>query len=147
MRLRRTRRPRRDAVRREARTLLRELPSFLKLILRLLRDARVPAADKLLFGAVLAYILMPADLLPDVLGVFGMVDDLYLLGLALSRLLGRAGTDLLLEHWDGNPRSLGYLIEGVDQLGEMLPRPVRRILRRSAEDDDSADDDEDDEEA
>ena len=118
--------------RREARRLLRELPNFLKLLVRLLRDGRVPPVDKLLFGAVLAYILMPADLLPDVLGPFGMMDDLYLLGLSLSRLLARAGNDTLLEHWDGNPRALGYLVEGVEQLGEMLPRPIRNALRRTA---------------
>lgn len=123
------------AVRREARRLLRELPSFLKLLFRLLRDVRVPTADKLLFGGVLAYILMPADLLPDFLGLFGMVDDLYLLGLALGRLLGRAGSDTLLEHWDGDPRALGYLIEGVEQLGEMLPAPIRNVLRHTADDD------------
>ena len=142
MRRSRSRRGRHRTVRREARSLLRELPNFLKLIFRLLRDARVPAADKFLFGVVFAYILTPADLLPDFLGLFGMVDDLYLLGLALSRMLARAGTDILLEHWDGNPRTLGYLIEGVEQLGAMLPRPVRRILRRSAADEEELADDE-----
>lgn len=121
------------ASRRAARGLLRELPSFLKLLYRLLRDARVPAADRILFGLVTAYVLTPVDLVPDVFGVFGYVDDLYLLGLALARLLARAGPDVLLEHWDGNPRSLGYLIEGVEQLGEMLPARVRRILRGATE--------------
>lgn len=133
--------------RREARRLLRELPNFLKLLVRLLRDVRVAPVDKLLFGAVLAYILMPADLLPDVLGPFGMMDDLYLLGLSLSRLLARAGEDTLLEHWDGNPKALGYLIEGVEQLGEMLPRPIRGALRRAARSPDEADEDEDEEDA
>lgn len=136
------------SARREARRLLRELPNFLKLLGRLLRDVRVPAVDKLLFGAVLAYILMPADLLPDLLGPFGMMDDLYLLGLSLSRLLARAGEDTLLEHWDGNPKALGYLIEGVEQLGAMLPRPIRGALRRTARaageaEDEDAEEDED----
>jgi uncharacterized membrane protein YkvA (DUF1232 family) len=127
------RRQRRRGAGLEARSLLRELPNLIKLLFRLLRDVRVPAADKLLFGFALAYVITPADLLPDFLGFMGVVDDLYLVALALGRLLARAGDEVLLEHWDGNPRTLGYLIEGVDQLGSMLPRPVRRILRSAAD--------------
>jgi uncharacterized membrane protein YkvA (DUF1232 family) len=121
-----------QSTRKAARDLLHELPSFLKLLYRLLRDSRVQRADKLLFAAVAAYVVAPADLVPDFLGMFGLVDDLYLLGLALGRLLTRAGPDLLLQHWDGNPRSLGYLVEGVEQLGEMLPGPIRGMLRGTA---------------
>jgi len=127
------RRRRRRSAPLEARSLLRELPNLMKLLWRLLRDVRVPTADKLLFGFALAYVITPADLLPDFLGFLGVVDDLYLVALALGRLLARAGDEVLLEHWDGNPRALGYLIEGVDQLGDLLPRPVRRILRSAAE--------------
>jgi uncharacterized membrane protein YkvA (DUF1232 family) len=130
-RLRRRRRPSAPA---EARALLRELPNLVKLLFRLMWDLRVPTADKLLFGFALAYVITPADLLPDFLGFLGVVDDLYLVALALGRLLARAGDDVLLEHWRGNPRSLGYLIEGVDQLGDLLPRPIRRFLRATAED-------------
>lgn len=97
---------------------------------RLLRDPRVAAADKVLFGAVIAYVLTPLDLLPDFLAPLGLVDDLYLVGLALSRLLGRAGSDLLVEHWDGDARELGFLIEGVEQIGGVLPGRVRGTLRR-----------------
>ena len=109
--------------------LLRELPNFLKLLARLLRDARVPRLDRMLFGAVIAYVLLPVDLLPDFLGFFGMVDDLYLIGLALNRLFGRAGPDILLQHWDGNPRALGYLLEGVEEMGALLPATIRNALR------------------
>lgn len=119
----------------DARSLLRELPNLVRLLYRLLRDVRVPTGDKLLFGFALAYVITPADLLPDFLGFLGVVDDLYLVALALGRLLARAGDEVLLEHWDGDPHKLGYLIEGVAQLGAMLPRPVRRVLRSAADED------------
>ena len=112
--------------------LLRQLPAFLLLLIRLLRDRRVSALEKALFGLVLAYVLTPVDLLPDILGILGFVDDLYLLGLALGRLLLRAGPDVLLEHWEGDAVALGYLVEGVDQLGDALPGRIRRLLRRAA---------------
>ena len=109
--------------------LLRELPNFLKLLVRLLKDMRVPKLDRALFGFVLAYVLLPIDLFPDFLGFLGMVDDLYLIGLALNRLFARAGATILLEHWDGNPRALGYLIEAVEDMGALLPAGIRNALR------------------
>jgi uncharacterized membrane protein YkvA (DUF1232 family) len=115
-----------------ARALVRELPNFFKLVYRLLRDPRIPALNKALFGAVAVYMLTPLDLLPDFLGVLGWVDDLYLLGLALGRLLASAGPNALLKHWDGNPAALGYLVEGVEEMGGMLPQNVRRALRSIA---------------
>ena len=109
--------------------MLRELPNFFKLVFRLLRDPRVPALNKALFGAVAVYMLTPVDLSPDFLGVIGWVDDLYLLGLALSRLMASAGPGALLKHWEGNPKALGYLVEGVDEMGGMLPQKVQQALK------------------
>lgn len=109
--------------------LLRELPNLVKLLARLLIDARISKLDRVLFGAVIAYVLLPMDLLPDFLGVLGFTDDLFLIGLSLNRLFSHAGADVLLEHWDGNPRALGYLLEGVEEIGQLLPESVRNALR------------------
>ena len=124
-----TKRLRRPQRRQSAAKLLRELPNLIKLLVRLLRDVRVDRFDRLLLGGVLFYVLLPADLLPDFLGLLGLTDDLFLLGLALNRLFRHAGADLLLEHWDGNPRALGYLIEGVEEIGALLPERIRNALR------------------
>ena len=121
---------RRKSRRKTAVKLLRELPNFLKLLLRLLRDVRVSKLDRVLFGTVIAYVLLPVDMLPDFLGVLGLTDDLFLIGLALNRLFQHAGSDVLLEHWDGNPRALGYLLEGVEEIGALLPGYLRTALRR-----------------
>lgn len=123
------RRRRRGGPRQAARALIRELPNLFKLVFRLLRDPRVPRFDKLLFGAVALYMVTPLDLIPDFLGVLGWIDDLYLLGLALGRLMVSVDPDHLLDHWDGRPEALGYLVEGVDELGAELPSRVRRGLR------------------
>jgi uncharacterized membrane protein YkvA (DUF1232 family) len=110
------------------RKLVRQIPALFKLVFRLLRDASVPPIDKVLFGAVLVYMLTPIDFMPDFLGAMGWVDDLYLLGLALGRLLASGGPELLLKHWDGDPEALGYLIEGVEEIGGKLPGNVRSGL-------------------
>lgn len=109
--------------------LIRQLPNLFKLVFRLVRDPAVPRVDKLLLGAVALYMMTPLDLIPDVLGVAGWVDDFYLLGLALGRLVVAAGPDRLLTHWDGDPKTLGMLVEGVEELGADLPARVKRGLR------------------
>lgn len=131
-RLRIGRRRRRLGPRQAARALIRELPNLLKLVFRLLRDPHVPRFDKVLFGAVALYMVTPLDLIPDFLGVLGWIDDLYLLGLALGRLMVSVGPDHLLDHWDGRPEALGYLVDGVDELGAELPSRVRRGLQSIA---------------
>jgi uncharacterized membrane protein YkvA (DUF1232 family) len=128
------RRGRQSGARKAARSLIRELPNLFKLVFRLMRDPRIARVDKLLFGAVAVYMVTPIDLIPDFLGVLGWVDDLYLVGLALGRLMASAGPETLLRHWDGNPRALGYLVEGVEELGGLLPARVRRGLRAITKD-------------
>ena len=128
------RRTRKPLLRRRRRSplikMLRFLPNLTRLVFRLFTDMRVSAFDRALFATVIAYVLSPFDLLPDWLGLFGITDDFYLVGLALARLLRNAGPDLLLEHWRGSPKALGYLIESVEEVGAKLPAGVRSILKR-----------------
>jgi len=123
------RRRRRGALRIAA-ALVLYLPDFLRLLYRLLRDPRVPRLDKALLGLVVAYILLPADLLPDFLAGVGYVDDLFLLGAALDRLLEHAGPRVLRRHWDADPAVLHLLVGGLHQLGSVLPGRIRRRLVR-----------------
>lgn len=109
--------------------LIKQLPNLLRLVYNLFTDARVPVLDKALFATVIAYVIAPFDLLPDWLGMFGLTDDFYLVGLTLSRLLRSASPDLLLEHWRGSPKALGYIIESIEEVGARLPAGVRNILR------------------
>ena len=47
---------------------------------------------------------MPIDLIPDFIPFFGEIDDLFILVLALQRLITNAGRAVLLDHWTGDPR-------------------------------------------
>jgi uncharacterized membrane protein YkvA (DUF1232 family) len=108
------------------------MPALLKLMFRLMVDSRVPLKDKALFALVTAYVISPLDLIPDFGGLLGMVDDLYLVGLSLGRLLASAGEDILLEHWDGDARTLGFFIETVESFGGLLPAGIRNALGATA---------------
>jgi uncharacterized membrane protein YkvA (DUF1232 family) len=110
--------------------LARDLPKFVKLLWGLYRDARVSVLDKGLVVATIAYILMPLDLVPDFLPLLGQIDDIYLLALALDRLLNNAGVDVLLEHWEGEVSSLEIAISALDKAGSFLPEGIRALLHQ-----------------
>ena len=114
----------RDAVK----TMLKEAPAVLKLFGRLLTDARVSVVDRGLVAAVVAYVIAPIDLIPDFLGLVGVIDDLFLVGIALERLLSRAPARVVHEHWDGSREGLLGLTAELQALGDMLPDGVRRVL-------------------
>lgn len=110
--------------------LIRDLPRFVALLWGLYRDHRVSILDKGLVIATIGYIIMPMDLIPDFIPVLGQLDDLYLLALALDRLLNNAGVDVLLEHWRGEVASLEVAISALDRAGSFLPEQVRNLLHQ-----------------
>jgi uncharacterized membrane protein YkvA (DUF1232 family) len=79
------------------------------------RDARVPWYAKLVAVGVLAYALSPIDLMPDVIPVLGLVDDVLLvpLGVVLARRLippaVLAECRARAQHADAAPGRIGWL--------------------------------------
>jgi uncharacterized membrane protein YkvA (DUF1232 family) len=109
--------------------ILRDVPSFIKLFGRLATDPRVSKVDKAIVAAVLVYLVSPIDLVPDwVVPVVGQIEDVYLLALALSRLVNNAGVEVLMDHWDGDTASLEAALGALDRAGSVLPGPVQAIL-------------------
>ncbi|HEX8696190.1 MAG TPA: YkvA family protein [Longimicrobium sp.] len=127
-RLRRRRGP--AGERESLRTLVRDIPNFVKLLGRLAKDPRVSAADKAIVLAAIAYLFIPADVIPDWIPALGEVEDVFLLALALSRLLNNAGIDVLMDHWDGDVASLETALAALDRASSFLPEPVRGLLGR-----------------
>ncbi len=108
-----------------------QLPRYLRLLAGLLTDRRVSTVDKLLVGAAIAYIVAPIDFLPDFVPFLGQVDDVYLLVLALQRLMRNAGRGVVLEHWAGEASELAAanLQRVLSAAAFFLPRRIRRGLR------------------
>ena len=110
---------------------MKELPNFMRLLGGLLTDVSVSTTDKLLVAGAVAYILLPMDVIPDFIPFLGEIDDIFVLVLALQRLIGNAGRAVLLQHWMGDPKDLSALnLERVlTAAAFFLPRRVRRRLR------------------
>jgi uncharacterized membrane protein YkvA (DUF1232 family) len=110
---------------------VREVPNFIRLLYGLITDPRVELTDKLLVAGAVAYVLIPEDIFPDFIPLVGEVDDVFVLVLALRRLMKSAGDEIVLEHWAGDPDDLDDLnLEKVLAAAAFfLPRRMRRRLR------------------
>ena len=106
---------------------IKQLPAYLRLLGGLLTDRRVASIDKLLVAGAIAYIAMPIDFIPDL----GEVDDVFLLVIALQRLVANAGRPVLLSHWTGAMEDLAdlNLKEALAAAAFFLPRNIRRKLK------------------
>ena len=110
---------------------MKQLPSYLRLLGGLLTDKRVNLVDKLLVAGAMAYIVMPVDLIPDFIPFLGEVDDVFILVMALQRLVANDGRTVLVAHWTGAIEDLAdlNLKEALAAAAFFLPRGIRRRLK------------------
>ena len=121
----------RTGAKRTVMSTMKELPNFLRLLGGLITDMRVSTTDKLLVAGAVAYILLPMDFIPDFIPFLGEVDDIFVLVLALQRLIANAGRAVVLDHWMGDPKQLGSLDleRTLAAAAFFLPRRIRRRLK------------------
>ena len=80
------------------------------------RDARTPAAARILAALVAAYALSPLDLIPDFIPVLGYLDDLLLVPLGILAVVKLIPTPLMAEYRNAatrvaeKPRSIWGLL-------------------------------------
>jgi uncharacterized membrane protein YkvA (DUF1232 family) len=94
----------------DARAVARFVPDCVVLFRGLLSDPRISRGRRLLLLALLAYLSMPLDLIPDFIPVAGQLDDAILVALVLRTVLRAAGADVIREHWPGPQRSLTLVL-------------------------------------
>lgn len=116
------------------RDLLLLLPDLAVLLGRLAADHRVPLSSKLMALAATGYVLSPIDLIPEILGPIGFVDDFLVVSAALSRMLNHVHPDVLRHHWSGQGDVLDALKRVTDWsealLTRVLPAPLQRLMGR-----------------
>ena len=115
------------------RSFLLFLPNMVVLLGRLLRDARVPTAEKALFLAAVVYVISPLDFIPDVFPFIGQVDDIYVVALTLLRLINRTDASVIRTHWPGGG-DIVALAESIANIApKLLPKRVSRVLTSRVE--------------
>lgn len=91
------------------RDLLRLLPDVMRLVRRLAADPTLPRGLRVRLGLLVAYLVLPIDLVPDFVPVVGYADDAIVVALALRSVVRVAGAEALDRHWPGTPEGLGAL--------------------------------------
>jgi uncharacterized membrane protein YkvA (DUF1232 family) len=92
-----------------AREAVKLLPDTIRLVRRLVGDRTIPRRTRWLVWALIAYLALPVDLVPDFIPVVGYADDVIVTALVLRHVIRRAGPDKLAEHWPGSPDGLDAL--------------------------------------
>jgi uncharacterized membrane protein YkvA (DUF1232 family) len=102
----------------DARALAGFVPDCIVLFRRLLADSRMPRRSRAVVIALLGYLAMPFDLVPDFIPVAGQLDDAVIVALALRAILRGGGPEMIEEHWPGPRSSLALILK-------LAPRPAK----------------------
>jgi uncharacterized membrane protein YkvA (DUF1232 family) len=85
---------------------LRLLPDTVVLLRRLAADPQLARGVRVRLLLLLAYLILPIDLVPDFIPVLGYADDAIIVAAALRSVVRRAGPGALDKHWPGTPEGL-----------------------------------------
>jgi len=94
----------------EARALATFIPDCIVLVTRLAREPRVSRPRKLLLVALVGYLALPFDLVPDFIPVAGQLDDAIIVALVLRSFVRSSGEQLIRELWPGPEQSLALIL-------------------------------------
>lgn len=103
------------------------LPDFFILVSRLALDKRVPSKQKLMVGGIIAYLIMPIDIIPDFIPVIGHVDDLVLVVMGLNMILNDIDPKVISDNWSGE----GDVLEQMQKITATAERFLdKTVLQR-----------------
>ncbi len=104
------------------------IPKLLKLLWRLETHPMVPVKAKIALPAVIVYVISPIDLIPDFIPFAGRLDDIYLIIIVLRWIMREAGEEVVYECWDGDKKTLDFILTALDNVIALLPKRVKGIL-------------------
>ena len=110
------------------RDVLRLVPDVVRLLRRLAVDPDVPRATRWWLLALLGYLLLPIDLIPDFIPVLGFADDAIVIVIALRFSIRSAGEPAIRKHWPGTPDGLESLLA----LCAPRPKPAEGAVKNDA---------------
>lgn len=111
------------------RDLLLFLPDLVVLLLRLVRDPRVPAGAKAVALLGVGYALSPIDLVPEILfGPLGFLDDLLIATASVSWVVNHVHPDLVRAHWPGSGDVLDVVKSVLGWSEKLVGKTLSRLI-------------------
>jgi uncharacterized membrane protein YkvA (DUF1232 family) len=96
--------------REDARAVAGFVPDCVVLFTRLLRHGTMPWHTRVLVAALIPYLALPFDLIPDFIPVAGQLDDAVLVAFVLRRVVRTSDPELVRELWPGPESSLSFVL-------------------------------------
>lgn len=111
------------------RDLLLFLPDLVVLLLRLVRDPRVPAGAKAVALLGVGYALSPIDLVPEILfGPLGFLDDLLIATASVSWVVNHVHPDLVRAHGSGSGDVLDVVKSVLGWSEKLVGKTLSRLI-------------------
>ncbi len=95
----------------DARAVAGFVPDCIVLFKRMLGDPRMPRRYRAVVIAMMGYLALPFDVIPDFIPVAGQFDDAVVVVLTLRAILRAGGLELIEEHWPGPRSSLSLILK------------------------------------
>lgn len=106
------------------------LPDMLHLLCSLTLDPAVPAKQKAKLAVAIAYIISPADFIPEgLLGPVGLIDDIALAAFSVNQMLNEIDEQIVLKHWKGRGDLLSIVRNLVATADEIVGAGLWRRLK------------------
>ena len=95
----------------DARAVAGFVPDCIVLFKRMLGDPRMPRRYRAVVIAMMGYLALPFDVIPDFIPVAGQFDDAVVVVLTLRAIVRGGGLEMIEEHWPGPRSSLSLILK------------------------------------
>jgi uncharacterized membrane protein YkvA (DUF1232 family) len=117
----------------EAMEVAKKLPTYARLVWGLARDERVPTQQKLVLGAIAAYLAFPIDIVPDFIPVLGQLDDVGVVLFGLDWFIRNAPPEVVDDHIARIARHEDTLSKDLASAGTLLQGRTAELRARLEE--------------
>ena len=117
----------------EALDVAKRLPTYGRLVWGLARDPRVPTEQKLVLGAIAAYLAFPIDIIPDFIPVLGQLDDVGVLIFGLDWFIKNAPPEVVDDHLARIARHEDTLTKDLEGANSVLQGRAKDLRARLEE--------------
>jgi uncharacterized membrane protein YkvA (DUF1232 family) len=106
------------------------LPDIFILLTRTLADKRIPKNQKIMISCIIGYIIMPIDLIPDFIPVFGFIDDFIIAIIGINYLLTEVDNKIILDNWPGRENLIDTVKLLIFKIENNIQKPLLNRIKK-----------------